>query len=284
MKQLAACIGCSLLLHGLLIFGAGLGLVPSGLLPDPTFIKATIVYLPSAHEESSSASPASASSHSPLDDAAFKKGTHNATPAMMSRRSRPPMATASRAVPSASTSSEITPPVPPFDRTQEPPCSTQGALQEGSDEHTRRRQDDSLAWHHMGSPGKVSDSSAGAGAGIHVAGHRGGQGSPFDGSLLASFTAQIRKKIELNRSYPAWARKNNIEGIAVVRFTLAPNGSIEEITIEKSSGSNILDEAAKDAVLRGAPYPAFPPWLTAPRLALRQPIRFSLEGGWEDLP
>ncbi len=66
----------------------------------------------------------------------------------------------------------------------------------------------------------------------------------------------IKAAIERAKSYPPLARKRGIEGTAAAEFTVNSRGYPENIRIVRSSGSDILDIAAKKTVLRASPFPA----------------------------
>ena len=65
----------------------------------------------------------------------------------------------------------------------------------------------------------------------------------------------IRASIERAKSYPPLARKRGIEGTATAEFTINSQGHPENIRIVRSSGSDMLDAAAKNTVLRASPFP-----------------------------
>ena len=65
----------------------------------------------------------------------------------------------------------------------------------------------------------------------------------------------IRAAIERAKSYPPLARKRGLEGTATTEFTINGRGSPENIRIVRSSGSDVLDNAAKNTVLRASPFP-----------------------------
>lgn len=48
--------------------------------------------------------------------------------------------------------------------------------------------------------------------------------------------------------YPASARRQHIEGKVLLKVEVTPNGDAETVTVAHSSGSNVLDEAARLAV------------------------------------
>ncbi len=72
---------------------------------------------------------------------------------------------------------------------------------------------------------------------------------------------QIIRKIEAAKRYPRVARKMGIEGKAVVRFKLKPQGQVETVEIVESSGSEILDQASLQTVRDAAPLPYKEGWL-----------------------
>lgn len=72
---------------------------------------------------------------------------------------------------------------------------------------------------------------------------------------------QIIRKIEAAKRYPRAARRMGIEGTAVVRFKLKPQGQVEAVEIAESSGSEILDHASLQTVRDAAPLPYKEGWL-----------------------
>ncbi|MDI6753028.1 MAG: energy transducer TonB [Thermodesulfobacteriota bacterium] len=97
---------------------------------------------------------------------------------------------------------------------------------------------------------------------------KGGEGSHLTVSKMHSpsievdrILKQIIRKIEAAKRYPKVARKMGIEGKAVVRFKLQPQGQVEAIEIVESSGSEILDRASLQTVRDAAPFPYKEGWL-----------------------
>jgi len=68
-----------------------------------------------------------------------------------------------------------------------------------------------------------------------------------------------RQKVERigNLNYPSAARDQKIYGQLRMTVSIKSDGSVESIEINKSSGSNVLDEAAKNIVYLAAPYAPF---------------------------
>ncbi len=66
----------------------------------------------------------------------------------------------------------------------------------------------------------------------------------------------IRKKIYDKLSYPSSARRMGMRGAASIKFRIHEDGTVDNATVHKSSGFDVLDEAAKQAVLDAAPLPS----------------------------
>lgn len=60
-------------------------------------------------------------------------------------------------------------------------------------------------------------------------------------------------------NYPPAARDQKIYGSLQLTVSIRPDGSVENIEINRSSGQKVLDEAALQIVRLGSPYAAFPP-------------------------
>lgn len=76
----------------------------------------------------------------------------------------------------------------------------------------------------------------------------------------AAYMEAWRAKVERvgNLNYPEEARKRNISGQLVLDVALNPDGKINQITIRRSSGHKVLDDAAIRIVELAAPYAPFP--------------------------
>lgn len=100
-----------------------------------------------------------------------------------------------------------------------------------------------------GSGGGSSDGNAAAGSG--QGGGRGGSGSGKAGGVIPP---QILSQREPN--YPEQARRAGIEGTVVLKIEILANGHAGQIYVFRSSGSELLDNAAADAVQRWRFVPA----------------------------
>lgn len=81
---------------------------------------------------------------------------------------------------------------------------------------------------------------------------------PAASEAVDDYFAAIRAKIEREKRYPRWAKRAGIEGRVTLAFRLTAGGELAEARVADSSGSRHLDEAALEALQRGAPYPEFP--------------------------
>ncbi len=77
----------------------------------------------------------------------------------------------------------------------------------------------------------------------------------------AMYLEAWRQKVERigNMNYPAAARNQKIYGKLQLTVSIRADGSVEKITIDKSSGSKVLDQAAINIVKLAAPYARFTP-------------------------
>jgi len=76
----------------------------------------------------------------------------------------------------------------------------------------------------------------------------------------ALYAEAWRQKVETlgNMNYPEEAREKKFSGQLRMTVSLKPDGRIDNIEINQSSGFKILDDAAKRIVELGAPYAPFP--------------------------
>lgn len=76
----------------------------------------------------------------------------------------------------------------------------------------------------------------------------------------AAYMEAWRQKVERigNLNYPDEARRRKLSGNLLLDVALNPDGSINEITMRRSSGQRVLDDAAVRIVKLAAPYAKFP--------------------------
>jgi len=80
-------------------------------------------------------------------------------------------------------------------------------------------------------------------------GSKYGYGAKHGGINIADY-AYIREIIMKNITYPEKARRMGWEGKVILSFVINEAGFINEVKILKSSGYNVLDEAAKEALFK----------------------------------
>ncbi len=80
---------------------------------------------------------------------------------------------------------------------------------------------------------------------------------------FAQYEEDWRQKVERvgNLNYPT-AAKGKAYGTLIVTVEIRADGNIDSITIDRSSGKKVLDDAAKRIIQQAAPYPPFPPNLS----------------------
>ncbi|MCG2713958.1 MAG: energy transducer TonB [Candidatus Omnitrophica bacterium] len=81
--------------------------------------------------------------------------------------------------------------------------------------------------------------------------------NPQEEAMLR-YQDMVKQRIEETRRYPLWAKRQGIEGIVYISFTVLSNGSSQDIKIVRSSGSKILDEEAVETIKRANPFPPMP--------------------------
>lgn len=75
---------------------------------------------------------------------------------------------------------------------------------------------------------------------------------------VSNYPGKVVSKLRRSLRYPSAAKRQRLKGEVHVRFTIARNGSVSAIRVARSSGSEILDQAAIETVRRAAPFPKIP--------------------------
>jgi len=92
----------------------------------------------------------------------------------------------------------------------------------------------------------------------------------------SSWESLLLKHLQRFKNYPSEARERTEQGVVVLAFTIDRDGHVLSRHIVSSSGHSDLDAEVLALVQRAQPMPAFPASMTAERLDLTVPIRFSL--------
>jgi protein TonB len=104
---------------------------------------------------------------------------------------------------------------------------------------------------------------------------------PPDSGLIASlenqYKSRLRALIEDNKRYPRSARKMHYQGKAKVSFVVRRDGHIEQIRLTESTGYDLLDEAALDAIKSASGQLPFPEDIQRSQWAFTIPINYRLQ-------
>lgn len=106
-----------------------------------------------------------------------------------------------------------------------------------------------------------------------------GTGNTYGGiqGKRSSYAALVLARLNKFKRYPPRARLDETEGEVVLLFVLEPSGKVQSARIQRSSGIELLDEAAMSMVHRAQPFPAFPNELSQDSLRFNIPVTFSIE-------
>lgn len=105
-----------------------------------------------------------------------------------------------------------------------------------------------------------------------------GDGNNFDlGEIRRGFSTRIWGRIAQGKFYPKAALRHGDEGEPVVGFTIGEDGKLLQLSLEKSSLIESLDEAALNTVKNASPYPRIPKPLNLKSIKFTLPISFTLE-------
>lgn len=76
----------------------------------------------------------------------------------------------------------------------------------------------------------------------------------------AAYVDAFRSRVEEigNKNYPDEAKRRNMQGNVRLLVAILPSGRVKDITVLKSSGHSILDQAARQSVRLAEPFMPFP--------------------------
>ncbi|NQS90431.1 TonB family protein [Patescibacteria group bacterium] len=100
-----------------------------------------------------------------------------------------------------------------------------------------------------------------------------------DSTKEAMFRYQdmVKQRIEEVRRYPYLAKRQGIEGIAYLSFSVLSNGLSQDIKIVRSSGFPILDKEALATIKRVNPFPPIPEEINMTSVQMEVSIVFTLQ-------
>jgi len=97
------------------------------------------------------------------------------------------------------------------------------------------------------------------------------------GEAANEYLAGIRRQIELAKSFPEAARRQEGEGTAQVEFVVLADGRAGGIKLVKSSNNQVLDDEALATIKRAAPFAPIPASFKSSQITLCIPIVFELQ-------
>lgn len=95
-------------------------------------------------------------------------------------------------------------------------------------------------------------------------------------SAELTWQSQLLGHLERFRRYPARALRQRHEGVTHLRFSVDRNGGVRAVRLERSSGSDLLDDEALDVVRRAQPLPPPPPEIEGEPVEVVVPVQFRL--------
>lgn len=94
---------------------------------------------------------------------------------------------------------------------------------------------------------------------------------------LSQYYMEIRSKVAKQQVYPRIARMQGLSGRVLVTFVLSKNGNIFEAKVQSSSGHDILDRSAVEAVKSAQPFPVFPEFFNRDFVRVEIPLVYNLQ-------
>jgi len=90
------------------------------------------------------------------------------------------------------------------------------------------------------------------------------------------FTNNLAFHISKFKKYPRIAMRRNWQGMVLVKMLMLDNGNIQSLSIEKSSGYEVLDNEAMKMIERAKPLPKPPDILAGDEVNIYVPVSFAL--------
>lgn len=95
-------------------------------------------------------------------------------------------------------------------------------------------------------------------------------------SLEDAYRAALRQAIEANKFYPKRASRMRREGSVIVDFSVDRDGRIRDVRVHRSSGTQMLDQAAVEAVRRLGRFRPIPEEIPRDLWSLQIPMDYKL--------
>jgi len=94
--------------------------------------------------------------------------------------------------------------------------------------------------------------------------------------IRSRYLSRVLRRLQEAKRYPSQARRREIEGRVELELVIRKDGSASPGKILRSSGHDILDDAALQMVERAAPFESLPEELGVERLELMVPVSYTL--------
>lgn len=91
---------------------------------------------------------------------------------------------------------------------------------------------------------------------------------------VSKYTAELRARIDKNKSYPVMSKRLGQTGIVVVAFTLLEDGNIIDVRIDKPSRYERLNASALDAVKKVERFKPIPKEYGDNKMDIKVPVKF----------
>ena len=98
--------------------------------------------------------------------------------------------------------------------------------------------------------------------------------SDDDYPFVADYLRAVSKRISLNLVFPWQSIQRGPEGEVGIRFRIDRKGQLASKEILRGSGVRVLDDAAMDSIVKGAPFSPFPPSPYIAGINVRAGFRF----------
>jgi|GEM_PF-4114536 len=92
-----------------------------------------------------------------------------------------------------------------------------------------------------------------------------------------TYKSKVLARLRSAKRYPDAARAKELEGTAVLTFTVSASGQLTAARITNGSGFAVLDSAALAMARGAAPFPPFPPGMNRAQMTFRVPVQFNID-------
>lgn len=95
----------------------------------------------------------------------------------------------------------------------------------------------------------------------------------------ARVLSRVREDLDRHFVYPVLARRQGWQGQVLLGFSVAANGMIENVHVQRGSGYRVLDESAQTALSRIRQLHQIDSWLHGQSMQLQLSVVYRLQGG-----